>query len=108
MKNEVKHGDRLTLTAPYARSAGEGALVGSIFGVALNDVANAADGVFLIEGVFDIAKATGAISQGAKLYWDNTNKNLTTTASGNTLVGVATQAQLSGDATARIRLGIVA
>ena len=51
-------------------------------------------------------KATGAVSQGAKLYWDNTNKVLTTTASGNTIVGVAAEAALSGDANAKILLNV--
>ena len=29
------------------------------------------------------------VTAGAKLYWDNTNKRLTLTSSGNTLVGAA-------------------
>ena len=44
--------------------------------------------------------------QGAKLYWDNTNKVLTTTASGNTIVGVAAAAAASGDATVAILLNV--
>lgn len=110
MNNQVlEPGDRLQLTAPYARSAGQGALIGSIFGVAVSDVASGAEGVFAVEGVFDITKlSTDTPAQGAKLYWDDTNKRLTTTSMSNTLVGVATRAQISGDTTARIRLGIVA
>ncbi|MEK7995702.1 MAG: DUF2190 family protein [Planctomycetota bacterium] len=50
---------RLTLTAPYARVAGEGALGGSLFGGAVNDVANGAEGEFAIVGVFDLTRETG-------------------------------------------------
>jgi len=108
MKNKVQEGDILELTAPYARSAGEGALVGSLFGVAIADVANGAKGSFYTKGVFDLTKASGSVTEGAKMYWDNTNKVVTTTSTSNTLIGCATQAQASGDATCRIRLGIVA
>lgn len=108
MKNFVQDGDVLTLAAPYDRTSGQGALVGSIFGVATMDVLSTVSASFAVKGVFDITKASGAITQGAKVYWDDTAKNLTTTSSSNTLVGTATQAAASGDATARIRLGIVA
>lgn len=104
MKNDIQEGKILVLTAPYARSSGEGALIGTLFGVAVSDVANGAEGVFMVEGVLDIAKASGAISQGAKVYWDDTAKNLTTTSSGNTLVAKAVVAALTGDATVRAKL----
>lgn len=108
MKNKIQDGKYLVLTAPYDRSSGQGALIGALFGVAMVDVLSGADANFAIEGVFSITKASGAISQGAKVYWDNTNKNVTTTSSGNTLIGVAAKAALSGDATAKVLLGIVA
>jgi predicted RecA/RadA family phage recombinase len=108
MKNFVQEGDVVTMAAPYQVSSGQGALVGAMFGIATVDLANGASGSFALKGVFDIVKAAGAVTAGAKMYWDNTAKNVTTTSSANTLIGVATQAQLSGDATCRIRLGIVA
>ena len=111
MKNFVQPGANLTLPAPYARASGEGALIGSIFGVASVDVANGVDAVFVTEGVFDLAKAASqAWTVGAKVYWDNTAKNCTTTASANTLIGVATAAAASGAGLVigRVRLGIVA
>ena len=104
MKAFFKNGNIATLIAPYAVASGAGALVGSIFGLAQSDVANAVAGEFLLEGICDIAKATGALSQGALIYWDNTAKNVTATATANKLIGVATAAALSGDATVRVRL----
>lgn len=104
MKNFVQPGNIVTLIAPYTVSSGGGALVGAIFGVAVDDVASAVEGEFALEGVFDIAKATGAVTQGQKMYWDNAAKVVTTTATSNAQVGHATQAAGSGDATARVRL----
>lgn len=109
MKNYVQDGDTVTFVAPYAVTSGQGALVGSLFGIANNDVASGAEGEFDTEGVFDVtALSTDTAAQGAKLYWDNANRRLTTTSAGNTLVGVAVAAKAAGAVTARIRLGIVA
>jgi predicted RecA/RadA family phage recombinase len=107
MKNLIQEGDELVLTAPYARLSGEAAQIGGIFGVATQDVASGADATFVIEGVVEITKATGAVTQGQKMYWDATAKNITTVSTANTLIGCATQAALSGDATCRVRLSVV-
>lgn len=109
MKNYIQDGDTLTLPAPYALTAGQAALIGSLFGVAHADAALGADCEFALEGVFEVTcLSSDTAAVGAKLYWDSTNKRLTTTASGNTLVGVAVAAKAAGATTARVRLGIVA
>ncbi|WCT73934.1 DUF2190 family protein [Sphingomonas naphthae] len=108
MKNFVQQGDNLDLVAPRNLTSGAAFLVGSIFAVASVDAVSGAALAGVTRGVFDLPKAAGAVTQGAKLYWDNTNFVVTTTASGNTLIGVATQAAASGDATARVKLGVVA
>ena len=106
MKNFVQSGVNVTLTAPYALTSGQGALVGSLFGVASTDLANGASGEFVTQGVFDLTKATGeAWTVGAKVYWDNGNRRVTTTASGNTLIGVALAVAASGATVGRVRLG---
>ena len=104
MDNFMQAGDSLLLTAPYTVVAGAGARVGKIFGIAVSDTTSAATGQFKTQGVFDIAKTTGAVSVGDAVYWDNTNKYLTTTAAGNCEVGICTVAALSGDATVRVKL----
>jgi predicted RecA/RadA family phage recombinase len=105
MKNFVMEGKTLTLTAPYAVTSGQGLLVGSIFGVACGDAAISTDVETLLEGVFTLAKATGAAwTVGALIYWDNTAKNCTTTVSTNKLIGVAQAAAASGDTTGNVRL----
>jgi predicted RecA/RadA family phage recombinase len=106
MRNFVQPGETLTVTAPYALAAGEGCLVGSIFGVACGTYANGAtDAEVIVEGVFDITTlGTDTPAQGALAYWDNTNKRLTTTSSGNTKVGVFTVAKANGVTVGRVRL----
>lgn len=104
MKNSIQEGDTLPFAAPYAVASGGGALIGSVFGVAINALANAEVGSFELEGVFTLPKATGAATVGAKAYWDNTNKNVTATVGSNTLIGVFVAAYASGDTTAAIRL----
>lgn len=104
MKNFVQKGENLTLTAPRALASGAGFLAGAIFAVASADAANGAPVVGVTEGVFDLPKATGAVTPGAKAYWDNTAFVLTTNASGTVLVGAFTQAAASADATARVKL----
>lgn len=91
MKNYLQDDDKIVATAPYAVAAGAGCLVGSLFGVAESAIASGAKGVLVLEGVFSLAKATGAAwTEGARIYWDDSAKNCTTTASTNKLIGVAT------------------
>lgn len=45
------------------------------------------------------APSASTWSAGAAVYWDNTNKVLTTTASGNTLIGRAIRAKTNGQLT---------
>lgn len=111
MKNYVAHGRTLRLTAPYVLLSGAGALVGTIFGVATTDIANGARGDFDVEGVFDLAKATGAAwTEGQAIYWDNAAKNCTPTSAGNTKIGVCVANDdtgtlpVSADTVGRVRL----
>lgn len=104
MKNFVQNGNTVTVAAPAAIVSGAGVLVGALFGVAATDATSGADVEIATKGVFDLPKASGALTQGAKLYWDNTAKNVTATASGNSLIGVVIKAAGVSDATARVRL----
>jgi predicted RecA/RadA family phage recombinase len=105
MKNYLQLGDNLTLPAPRAVASGAGALIGSIFGVASADAASGEDVSFVRVGVFTLPKAIGtAWTAGQKLYWDNTNFNVTTNASGTTLIGAAAAAAASGDTSGSVLL----
>ena len=104
MKNFVQPGDTITIPATATVPSGRGVLVGALFGINSNAVVSGDNMVLKRHGVFDHAKATGAVTVGQKLYWDDTNKVFTTTVGTNTLQGVAVQAAASGDATVRIAL----
>lgn len=109
MLNAKQKGDVIDATAPYARTAGQGALIGSMFGVAANDVANAAVGEFVVEeAIVALTRETGAGSaptEGALAYWDDTNKRVTKTSTSNTKIGVFVYpVPLDADLTALVRL----
>lgn len=105
MKNYIQSGESLTLTAGGTLTSGQGLLVGTIFGVVAEAAVSGQLYTLVFQGVFDLPKAASVTpAVGAKVYWDDTNKNVTTTASGNTLIGVAAVAALAGDATVRVRL----
>ena len=102
MKNFIQPGDSLTVSAPYAVTSGQGVLVGALFGVAAVDGVQNAVIECQTKGVFDITKEPAlAITAGARVFWDNTNRRLTTTATGNFQVGLATVAALAADTTVR-------
>lgn len=105
MKNLVREGSTITITGPSGGlTSGQAYLAGTILVVALTAIAEGATGDAAAEGVFALPKDSGAITQGALVYWNATNSNLTTTASGNTLVGVCWTAAASGDATVDLKL----
>lgn len=67
-------------TMPYtngggtAITAGTPVLVGTLLGIALNDIAAGATGELALAEVWNLPKdATLAITQGDQLYWDDTN-----------------------------------
>ena len=105
MKNFEQTGDVVTVIAPYAVTSGQGVLVGTLFGVAANDAANGAPVEIKREGVFAISAVTADVAaQGAKIYWDNAARKLTTTVGSNTLVGCVVSAKVGTDTTAHALL----
>lgn len=103
-QNFVKDGCVIEVTLGATIAAGAGILIGSLVGVALKSGVSGDTINVALVGVWDLPKAPGAVTQGAALYWDNTAKKVTTTSAGNTLMGYAYAAALSGDANARVRL----
>jgi predicted RecA/RadA family phage recombinase len=104
MKNYVQRGDTVTLNVPYAVASGDGALVGAIFGVSSYDTVLGGEAELAVTGVFTLPKAAGAIAQGTAVFWDNTAKVVTTTATGNTRISVAIVPAANADATVQVRL----
>ncbi len=105
MRNYIQPGNTVTLAAPYAVTSGGGLLVGAIFGVATVDAIQGEEIEVCLVGVVDLAKkAAQAWAPGDKIYWDDTDKVATTTAAGNTPIGVATSSAAAAAATGRVRL----
>lgn len=111
MKNFIQNGDTLTMTAPAGGVVG-GALVvlGSLFGVAAQSAPAGADFDLVTEGVFNLPKKTGETPAiGAKVYWETATSSVTTTPTGNTLIGVhvGKAAAVAGAATLLVKLNEV-
>ena len=105
MKNFIATGNTLTITAEADIASGAGVLIGSIFGVATGPIANGAQGVINLTGVYDLPKtASQAWTVGAQIYW--TGSACTNVASTNKLIGVAVQAVggAAGETVGRVRL----
>jgi predicted RecA/RadA family phage recombinase len=103
--NYIQPGKTMNFAAPADVASGAGALIGAIFGVALQTLASGARGEFAIEGVWTLAKTSAqAWTEGALIYWDNTNKVCTTTSTSNTRIGVAAAVAANPSSTGQVRL----
>ena len=105
----TKHsvGNRINYTPEDAVDSGDVVVQEDLCGIATADIAADVLGTLDVEGVFDVAKATGsgtAIVAGAIVYWDDLNDVCTETVSGNTYMGKTILAAAIGDATARVKL----
>lgn len=99
MKNYVCSGKSL----PYTNASGAKINSGDVvpftdrIGVAAGDIEDQSEGVLETAGVFLLKKkSTDVVAQCAKLYWDNTAKELTTTSTANVYAGTAYKAAGNG------------
>lgn len=107
MKATFAHGRPLMVdhTATAAIAAGDVLKIGASIRIAHSDIPNGERGALAAGGgVYDIEKATGAgIVDGGLVYWDDTAKKVTATATNNTLLGKAIGATVSADTVARVQ-----
>lgn len=73
-------------------------------GVAAADIPAGTTGAVMVEGVFELPKATGAITLGAACYYVAADGKVGTTASSNIPCGYCVEAAASGDATVKVKL----
>lgn len=105
MKNFVQVGDVLDFTAPAGGVvSGLAYVIGVAFLIAASTAAEGERFAGVVEGVATLPKASGAVTEGALVYWDNTAKNVTTTASGNKKIGYAVNAQGADDTIVSVKL----
>lgn len=104
MKNQYQDNETFEFVPTSNVASGSLVLVEKYVGIAATDVAANTTGVAVKFGKFVLPKANVAISQGAAVYWDGTNAKVTTSSSGNTLIGVAAKAAASADTTVIVDL----
>lgn len=102
MADYVQDGDLIDYTPSSDVAAGDVVVLNDLVTVAPRPIAANKLGAVAVEGVFSLPKASGAIGQGAIVYWDATAGNVTTTASGNKRAGKAAAAAASGDASVMV------
>ena len=101
---EMRNGRTMDYTCTAAVAKDDVIVVGAVVGIAAS--AGEIDEVITLDtvGVYELKANTAAITQGAAVYWDATNKEVTTTATGNTLMGHAWEASGSGVLTALVKI----
>lgn len=105
MQNKIQ-GTHLMSYTPAGAAVKGGDLVklgDSFYGVAVKDLAVGETGIVDTDGVFELAKASGAITQGAPLYIDGDGK-VTATATDKSYCGRAFDASGPSAAKARVML----
>lgn len=105
MKNYIQDGEVVTVAAPSGGvTSGDFVAVGSLTGVAQEDAAEGESVAIVRRGVFELGKTSAqAWTVGVKIYATSAGE-MTTTATANTLVGVAAEAAANPSATGKVLL----
>ena len=107
MKNYIQPGDSVTVPAPADVKSGDLVVVGDLFGVAQFSAKAGDDVEIATKGVFGLPKVSAqAWSLGAKVYYVAADKNISTTATGNTFIGHATEAAANPSDFGAVRLSV--
>ncbi|MDK6078930.1 DUF2190 family protein [Massilia varians] len=105
MKNKIQKGDVITVIAPYAVTGGQGVKVGALFGVAAGDATQGNPVEIDRTGVYALAAVTADTgAAGDKMYWDDTARRITKTATSNILVGALAVSKSGSDTAATVLL----
>ena len=100
----VAEGNTIPHTPGSALTAGDVVVQSNLVGVADVDIAAGELGALSVSGIYELPKNTSqAFSVGQLLYWNDTANELTTTASGNTLVGKCTEGALAAATRGRVK-----
>jgi predicted RecA/RadA family phage recombinase len=104
--------DAVDYTPAAAVTGGDVVVSGGIVGISPTDLAASEKGALQIDGIFQVPKSTGAIVAGQPIYWNPTGSpdsgdsgSGAANQTGNgTYMGIAVQAQASGDNTCLVIL----
>lgn len=109
MKNYVQSGGVLDHTPGADVTGGDPVVMGATVGVAVGDIASGETGAVAVEGVYQVAKATGtAWTQGDVLDFDKSEgkfaKNLSTSSGDVTGCAIAAADATSGATSGNVKL----
>lgn len=108
MKNFIQDGKTIEYkVADTAIKSGEVRVIGDLAGVAVTDGAVDETVVLNVTGVYELAKGTGAITQGQKVYAAADGSGIVATAEDNKAVGCAWEAADAGDTTVLVKLNVI-
>ena len=108
MRNMVREGDTVLVTAPADVATGVGVVVGLLFGVTTGAAVSGATVEIVIEGVVTLPKVTGtAINEGVRVFWDNSASLVTTVTTSSNCIGwaIGPGNYASGATTINVKLG---
>lgn len=107
MKNFLQEPHIIDVIAPADVASGDLVIVGKLFGVAATSAKSGETVAVQTTGCFTLPKVSAqAITAGAEVYFDNTAKLVTTTATSNTLIGHAIAAAANPSGSIPVRLSI--
>ncbi len=104
MATYIQEGNAIDYTPSSDVAAGDVIVQGDLVGVAKRDIASGSLGSLATSGVFSFAKAAEDIAAGVKVYWDESESNVTATSTDNTYVGKAVAGALTAAATINVKL----
>jgi len=106
MLNKIAEGKVLTIPAPSGGVvSGTLKVIGSLVGVPVTDAAEDELFAFDTTGVFEVPKTSAqAWTVGAKIYW-TAGGEATTTATANTLIGIAVAVAANPSDTGQVKIG---
>lgn len=106
-RNFVYDGEHFNYTAGATITSGDLVPMTDMVGLALSPATSGTTIAVRTEGVAELAKlSTDVITQGQIVYWDNTNKRITTTSAGNTRAGKAYAAAGNGATKVQVKLNV--
>ena len=109
MADYIHEGKLIDYTPVADVTAGDVIVLGDLIAIAKLDIEAGRLGALAVDGVFDVAKATGvgeALTTGTKVYWDDGNKVVTDADGGgaNKYFGKVVADAGDDDASVRVRL----
>ena len=105
MNTYVQPGKTLDYTHTAVVASGVAVLIGTILVIPGTNAGIGVPFPGTIDGVFNIVCATGtAWTMNTPVYWDDTNKRVTITATGNTKIGMVAAPKVAAAAVGAVKL----